>query len=308
MNRRHFVGQVLLGSAVFTSHYRTADLAAAHAGGLTIKFVGMMGFVRRSDNSILVALPGHHTQAHYAHVPFLMARSGSAIAGALGLTRMPGVAAGAFDTELTSAPTDAFVYRCLDGLDLEVIPNSGGAAVDNQATQLAQMHLIAPGKRVRNNLRRWSSATVSLQGGHLANASAHPDAGKVFSFGSYQQPLTDAARYDVAGATLRVTSGTEVQTFSAGDGAAAELWVVSAAAAPSAASDPKRLEHGGILFEYLSDATPITAYSPDAEGRITMATELPCAPGALASLGAGAARAYPPMVELCFNGYYGGDE
>jgi hypothetical protein len=218
---------------------------------------------------------------------------------------MPGVAAGAFDDRLVNEAPDAFVYRCLDGTDMEVA-TSGAVEVDNQATQLAQMHRIAPGRPLRGNLRRWAHATVSLQGGRLSNGSAHPDAGKVFSFGSYEQSLTDAATYFASSAILRLASGAEVSTFAATDDDGGEMWVVSAAGPRMEVGDPKRLEHGHILFEYLDGASPVTAYCAEATGRITMATELPCAPAALASRVGGATPAYPPMVELCYNAFFDG--
>jgi hypothetical protein len=270
--------------------------------GFSVKFVGMMGFVRRSDGSLLVALPGDHHLGQSSHVPFLMARSGSTVAAALGLTPMPGVVAGAFDQELANAPADGFVFRCLDGSDIEIV-SSGGVVVANEASQMAQMHRIAPGKRVRGDIRRWSQSTVTLLGGVLRNAAAHPDAGRVWSFGSYQQPLTDAVRYDVSAATVRLSSGAAVRTFAAGAADPAELWVVSAAGPRTEAGDPKRLDHASVLFNYFAAAEPITPYCPEAEGRVTFATELPCS-ASLASSRGGAAMAAPPFVELCFNGYY----
>jgi hypothetical protein len=272
-----------------------------------VHFVGMMGFVKRSDRSLLVALPGQDPMGHFVHVPFLMARTGSNIATSLGMTSMPGVAAAAFDQRLNNTASDAFVFKCVEGAELQI--TSGAAvAVDNAATHLAQMHRIAPGKRLRNNLRRWANSAVSLQGGQLANAAAHPDAGKVWSFGSYQQALTDAVDYTAPGAKLRYESGAEVRTFAPGADETAELWVISAAGPRTDIADPKRLEHGVVLFHYLSDAPPVVAYCASAEGRITLATDLPCAPSAVASRSTAAARTYPPYVELCYNGFFGDDE
>jgi hypothetical protein len=270
--------------------------------GLSINFVGMMYYVTRSDGSVLVALPGTHRLGHYAHVPFLMARAGSSIASALRMTRMPGVVPGAFDSRLADAPAGAFVFRCLEGLDLDVDAAGNAFAVDHRATHLAQMNRIAPGKRLRGDLRRWSLATVGLRGGRLDNAAAHPDAGKIWSFGNYQQPLTDATRYTVSAARITLSTGARVDRFIADRNNPAELWVVSSAGPRTDAPDPKRLEHSHILFEYLSGATTIVPTCDTAEGRIVPATDFPCASGTLASMRGGVAAAAPPFVDLCYGG------
>lgn len=299
MNRRHFLGQVALGAAV-ASVARPA-VAAQGASGLRIKFVGMMGYFTRSDASLLVAVPGKHHAGLYGHVPFLMARTGSAIAQALGLTAMPGVVAGAFDMTLASSPAGAFVYRCLDGIDLDVSAAGAAVAVDHRATQLARLQAIAPGKRLRNDLRRWAQSTITVQGGLLENSAAHPDAGKIWSFGSYQQALTDATMYSAPAAKVRLSMGAQVQAFDAGLGALDELWIVSAAGPRTDPPNPKRLEHGHMLFEFFADATPIVPTCDTAEGRITIATELPCASGT-ASRGGAAAVTAPPYTEFCPGG------
>lgn len=298
MDRRKFLGQVLLGSAAITAASGRLH-GRQPAGGLVLHGVGMMGYVTRSDGSVLIAMPGAHPMGHHPHTPFLMAPSGSAVAAALGLTPMPGVVAGAFDARLANTAPDAFVFRCLEGSELEVI--SGSARVDNQADQLAQMPLIAPGRRLRQDLRRWASANVLLQGGRLDNDAAHPDAGKVWSFGAYQQRLTDATRYSAATATLRLSSGRDVLIYDADSGHSAELWVVSAAGPRTAAADPKRLTHGAALFQFFADGEPIVATCDEAEGRITVPSDLPCATG-VASADMRAAAAAPPFADLCYGG------
>lgn len=300
MNRRRFLGQVVLGSTAASLVHR--PLTARTAGGLRIKFVGMMGYVTRSDQSLLIALPGESLMGQYTHVPFLMARAGSAVAKGLGLTAMPGVVAGAFDMELADAPADAFVFRCIDGADLEVTSPYRSRKVDNRATQLAQMQAIVPGKRLRSNLRRWAQATVSIEGGILENSAAHPDAGKVWSFGDYKQQLTDATIYSIASATIRLTVGSRVLSFVA-DTDIADLWVVSSAGPRTDVPNPKRLEHSHLLFEYFADAAPVTATCEEAEGRITLATELPCA-STVASTTGHAARMAPPFTDLCPGGLW----
>ncbi len=266
-----------------------------------MKFVGMMGYVTRSDQSLLVALPGAHRSGHYSHVPFLMAPAGSAIAKALDLTPMPGVVAGAFDMALADAPPGAFVYRCLDGVDLAVTSADGTRAVDNRASQLAHMQAIAPGKRIRTNLGRWAQSTVTVDGGLLENSAAHPDAGRVWSFGSYQQQLTDATIYSSPSAMVRLNVGSRVASYLADPAHPADLWIVSAAAPRGDVPNPKRLEHGHLLFEYFADAEPVTPTCETAEGRITFATEMPCSGGS-ASLGGATARVAPPHVDLCPGG------
>ena len=259
-----------------------------------------MGYITRTDRSILVAMPGQDSMGHYPHAPFLMARTGSAVANALGLTSMPNVAPAAFDDKLVDAPSGAFVFRCLDGCDIEI--DTGVAPVENHATQLAQMYRIAKGKRLRNDVRRWSNATVTLRGGRLDNSSAHPDAGKVWSFGAHQQQLTDATVYTASAAAVRLSAGSTVNSYAATTSEAGELWVVSSAGPRSDVPNPKRLEHGAILFQYFADADAVTAICEEAEGRLTLATDLPCATGAYASLTGAAAAAAPPHVDLCYGG------
>lgn len=301
MNRRDFVGQVMRGAAVASFVPRPS--AAQPSGGLRIKFIGMMGYVTRSDGSLLVAMPGEDRMGHYTHIPFLMARTGSAVARTLGLTSMPGVVAGAFDMDLADAASDAFVFRCLDGADLEITSSDGSRLVDNRASQLADMQQIAPGKRLRNNLRRWAPATVSVQGGLLLNSAAHPDAGKVWSFGDYRQQLTDATFYTNASASISLLAGSRVSTSDATAGAAADLWIISSAGPRTDAPNPKRLEHGQLLFEYFANAQPITPTCEEAEGRITLATELPCSSGS-ASARIAAAPMAPPYTDLCPGGLW----
>lgn len=299
MNRRHFLGQFVLGSAALSAISSRVS-AVGQSGTLKVKFVGMMGYITRSDQSMLVAMPGHHPMGLYPHVPFLMARTGSAIATALGLTPMPAVVAGAFDDRLANEPSGAFAFRCLEGCDLEI--HAGGSAVDNQATHLAQMTQILPGKRLRNDVRRWSTAIVTLRGGRLDNSAAHPDAGKIWSFGSHQQPLTDATLYTATGGSLQLSAATHVSTFVPSADEVAELWVVSSAGPRTDIADPKRLVHSEVLFQFLAQADPVIPTCAEAEGRITLATELPCSPSHSASSVARLPVAMPPYVDLCIGG------
>ena len=123
MNRRQFVSRVSLGAAAACTTFAKPSLAAASgtSGRVNVRFVGMMTFVERSDRSFLVATPGQHAMDHMTHVPFLMARAGSAAAKALGMVRAPGVVPAAFDTELVNTNPDEFVYRNLDNTSIEVI-------------------------------------------------------------------------------------------------------------------------------------------------------------------------------------------
>jgi hypothetical protein len=260
-----------------------------------------MLYVTRSDGSVMVALPGGHSLGHYGHVPFLMAPQSSAIADALEMSAQPGVVPGAFDARLADVPAGAFAFRCLEGLDVEIV-GSTSAPVTHRATHLAQMNRVASGKRLRGDLRRWALGTVSLRGGQLDNAAAHPDAGKIWTFGDFSQPLTDATLYRAAAASIRVYSGARVQSFTADAADPGELWIVSAAGPRADVPNPKRLEHAGLLFEFFSGATVITPTCEEAEGRITLATELPCGATAVASAVGGYARTAPPFSELCPGG------
>jgi hypothetical protein len=299
VNRRRFLASVSAGAAAVLAT-TAAPRAFARRGRLTVRFVGMMGFVRRTDGSLLAVTPGHHAMQHFAHVPFAMARTGSRIALALDMQPAPGVVAEAFDDAVVGAGPDDFVFRCLEHSSLEVTAHDGGLAVDNRADQLAQMRVIAPGKRLRGDLGRWSHATVSLSGGRLVNSSAHPDAGKLWTIGTHQQPLTDAVNFQGGAASLRLTAGRDVRTFTPPDGEVAELWFVSSAGPRIDRGNPKRLEHGDLLSQFLVGADPMIAECETATGRDVPPTGLPCGVPAFASMGTAGARAFPPHMELCF--------
>jgi hypothetical protein len=270
------------------------------ASGVTLRFVGMMGFVERTDGSFLVATPGHGAHAHVTHQPFLMARAGSRIAQAFAMTPAAGVVPGAFDMRLADASPGGFVYRCLENTSLDVAAGTG-TAVANASTQMARLDRIVPGSRVRGNVEQWASSRVSLRGGRIEDSSAHPDAGRVWSFGDYRQRLTDAVNFEAAaGAEIRLTSGAEARTFEGGAGRHEELWIVSAARARETET-PTRLEHSVAAFDYLAEATPLIAECAEAGGREVPQTEFPCTHPTNAGVGGAAAgRAFPPYTELCF--------
>ena len=302
MNRRDFVSRVALGTAAACTGFGKPVKAAWVSAPLNIRFIGMMGFVERRDRSFLVATPGD-THHHVTHVPFLMARAGSRIAKALNMKSAPGVVPGAFDTQLENSSSSDFVYLSLANTSVEVTSGTEDA-VDNLATQMAHLGSIAPGKRVRGNVERWASATISLRGGRIENSSAHPDAGKVWSFGGYRQRLTDAVNYhNAAGAatTLRLTSGTEVSKISVAADESAELWVISSAEQADRVNNPNRLIHSELAFEYLVGATAVLAECPDATGRVVPSTQLPFVKPSSASAGViGREAAMPPLTEFCF--------
>jgi hypothetical protein len=301
MNRRDFVSRVALGAAVACTTLGKTTPVAAQSGRVNLRFIGMMGFVERSDGSFLVATPGatHH---HMVHVPFLMARAGSPAARTFGMAPAAGVIPAAFDTQLVGTRPADFVYRSLANTAIDVLSGTDGA-VDNAASQMAHLADIAPGKRVRGNLEKWASATVSLRGGRVENSSAHPDAGKEWSFGSYRQPLTDAVNYsnsDGRTTTVRLTSATEAATLTVEAGEAAELWIISAADPGDRQNDPTRLVHSGLLFNYLVDAQPVLAECAEATGREVPPTELPFVRPTTASAGLIASSMIPPLTEFCY--------
>jgi hypothetical protein len=264
----------------------------------------MMAFIERNDHSFLVATPGQlATNHHMTHLPFLMARAGSPIAKALGMTPAKGVIPAAFDTEFEGTNPSDYVYRNLSNTSIDVISGSDDA-VTNDANEMAQLQDIAPGKRVRGNIERWASTTVSLRGGRLENSSAHPDARKVWSFGEYRQRLTDAVNFkNTSGAatTIRLTSGTDVRSYTIAAGERCEVSLISAATPDARMNDPMRLVHSGVVFEYLVDAKPVIAECDEATGREVPATELPFANPSSAGVGLIATgREFPPMSDLCF--------
>lgn len=299
MNRRQFVSRVSLGAAAACTTFRPS-LAAAATGQVTLRFVGMMGFIERQDHSFLVATPGQHH--HMTHVPFLMARAGSSIAKALNFMPVAGVIPEAFDTTLVGTRPQDFVYRSLSNTSLDVVSGTR-ESVTNEATQLAQMDRIAPGKRVRGNVEKWATSTVSLRGGRLENSAAHPDAGRVWTFGDYTQRLTDAVNYKgEAGAStsIRLTSARDAQTHVIRDGEQEDLWIFSAAALEDRGGSPTRIEHSDLVFEYLVDAKTVVAECQNATGRTIPPTEVPFVGPSSASMGIVASSMVPPDSWLCW--------
>jgi hypothetical protein len=300
MNRRDFVSRVALGATVAcTQLAKTAS--AATPGRTNVRFVGMMTFIERTDRSFLVATPGQHGLHHMTHVPFLMAKAGSPVAIALGMAPAPGVIPASFDAQLVGTRPADFVYRNLDNTSIEILAGTSDA-VDNRTHQMAMLQKIAPGKRMRGNVEKWAATTISVRGGRLDDSAGHPDAGKLWSFDGYQQRLTDAVNFSSEEAvTIRVTSGTDVRTFSARAGEVADLWMISAATPDSRLPEPAQLAHTEVLLEYLVDAKATQAVCPDATGRRVEPTEVPYVRPTSASAGivAGNAAA-PPIMEICF--------
>ena len=306
MNRRQFVSRVSLGAAAACTTLARPAIAASSTGQMTLRFVGMMGFIERQDRSFLVATPGQHH--HMTHVPFLMARAGSSIAKALKFSPAPGVIPEAFDNALIGTRPEDFVFRSLSNTSLDVVSGTR-EAVTNEATQLAQMDRIAPGKRVRGNIEKWATSTVSLRGGRLENSAAHPDAGRVWTFGDYTQRLTDAVNYkSEAGAStsIRLTSARDAQTHVIRDGEQEDLWIFSAAALEDRGGSPTRIEHSDLVFEYLVDARTVVAECSSATGRTVPPTEVPFVGPTSASMGVIASESrIPPDSWLCWMALFG---
>ncbi len=302
MNRRDFVSRVTLGGVVAAcTDFGKSVQAAPATSAVNVRFVGMMTFVERSDRSFLVATPGQHAIHHMMHAPFLMARAGSPIAKAFDMKPVKGVVPAAFDTSLIGSNPGDFVYRNLANTSLEITSGSNDA-VANHADEMALMNRIAPSKRVRGNVEKWASSTVSLRGGRIENSEGHPDAHKVWTFGSYKQRLTDAVNYIGDGATtIRLTSGVDAATFTGDTSGQNQLWVFSAAMPGESVGEPTMLEHSEVLFDYLVDATPVVATCPEATGRIAPATELPFGMPTSASNGIiASSSSMPPWSEICF--------
>ncbi|MEO8681484.1 MAG: hypothetical protein ABI665_20720 [Vicinamibacterales bacterium] len=303
MDRRQFVSRATLGAAAACVHFGTPSTASAATGRINIRFIGMMGFVERADRSFLVATPGQHGMHHMTHVPFLMARAGSLAAKAFGMTPLPGVVPEAFDTQLIGTNPADFVYRSLENTSLEIVSGTRDGVINN-ATEMAQMRDISPGTRLRGNVEKWASATVSIRGGELQNSSAHPDAHKVWSFGTYRQRLTDAVNYanePGANTVVHLTSAAEAQNLSVAAGETAELWMISAATPDARSANPTRLEHTELLFDYMVDAKPTLAECADATGREVPDTLLPFVKPTSASMGIVASETtMPPYSDFCF--------
>jgi hypothetical protein len=263
----------------------------------------MMAFIERNDHSFLVATPGQLAMHHMVHVPFLMAKAGSPVAKALGMVPVSGVIPAAFDTEFEGTNPSEYVYRNISNTSLEVISGDVDEVI-NEANEMAQLQDIAPGKRVRGNIERWASTTVSLRGGRLENSAGHPDAHKVWSFGDYRQRLTDAVNFlnvDRAATTIRLTSGTDVRSFSVTPGQSCDLTMISAAAPSDRMNGPMKLVHSELVFEYLVDAKPVLAECAEATGRQVPHTELPfLTPTSASGVLSAAEKSFPPITDLCF--------
>jgi len=302
MRRRDFVSRVALGGVAAACTTLGKPVQAAAANKVNVRFVGMMTFIERADRSFLVATPGQQAMHHMVHTPFLMARANSAVATAFDMKPAKGVVPEAFDTALIGSNPTQFVYRSLDNTSLDVVAGSGDA-VNNLADEMALMNKIAPHKRVRGNVEKWASSTISLRGGKIENSEGHPDAHKVWTFGNYKQKLTDAINFSAmsAATTIRLTSGVDAVTFTAPADEPAELWVISAAQPGEAQGEPTMLEHSQVLFDYFVDATPVLATCSEATGRITPHTELPYLPPTSASNGIVASSTMvPPWMEICY--------
>jgi len=304
MNRRDFVSRVALGAAAACTALPRSSEASSVSGQLRVRFVGMMAFIERNDHSFLVATPGELAMHHgLVHVPFLMAKAGTPIAKALGMVPVRGVIPAAFDTEFEGTNPSEYVYRNISNTSIEVISGNTDA-VTNEANEMLQLQKVAPGKRVRGNIERWSSTTVSLRGGRVENSAGHPDAHRVWSFGNYRQKLTDAVNFmntNREATTIRLTSGTDSRTFTVAAGETCDLTMISAAAPEDRMNDPMRLVHSQLVYEYLVDAQPVLAECAEATGREVPYTELPFVTPTSASNGIIASeRTFPPLTEFCF--------
>ena len=131
---------------------------------------------------------------------------------------------------MARSPAD-FVYRILANTSIEVV-SGPPTAWSTKPTQMAHLQQHRAGQARRGNLEKWASTTVSLRGGKLENSSAHPDAGKVWSFGNYQQRLTDAVNYSNCPERRRHPTDQRHRRADADGrrGAGCELWMISAAA------------------------------------------------------------------------------
>ena len=194
MNRRQFVSRVSLGAAAACTTFAKPSLAAAISSKVNVRFVGMMTFVERSDRSFLVATPGQHALHHMTHVPFLMARAGSARSPRPSAWCRRQASCRRPSTPSSSTPTPASSSTAISTTPRSRSSRARRRGVESR-DQMAQLQKIAPGKRVRGNIEKWASTTVSLRGGRIENSPGHPDAGKVWSFGDYQQRLTDAVNF-----------------------------------------------------------------------------------------------------------------
>ena len=144
-----------------------------------MRFVGMMTFIERADRSFLVATPGQHAMHHMTHTPFLMARAGSAIAKAFDMKPVAGRRAGGVrhGADRHAARPISFI-AALGNTSLDIVSGTQRGRRRTTRRRWRMMNRIAPGKRVRGNVEKWASSTISLRGGRLENSSAHPDAGQ----------------------------------------------------------------------------------------------------------------------------------
>jgi hypothetical protein len=305
MDRRAFFGS--LGTvAVGLASQSSAQSLTRIAPNVVIHFVGMFGFVRRSDGSLVAATPGPSSMAHLEHSSFLMARKGSVAASILGLTPYPGVVPSAIDPRLEDTTQNEFVFACTGNVAFEVT-STNQVGVAGVPAEVMQMQRIAPGKPVRRDLMKWAELTVVLQSGRLVNETVHPDANKQWRFGStHVQHLTDAVRYESSDVVVRMTHGSEVRDLRPDKSDRVEFWVVSAPtnAAAARTTDPTKLTHSEALFDFLVDATPIIGECPEAVGGRIRETAFPCSEPKMAALGSAALPTFPWLPEWCNPGYF----
>ena len=159
VNRRHFVGQVVLGST-FASFVRR-PLAAQDAGGLRVKFVGMMGYVTQI-RSVVAGRPSG--RASHGALPPCVVSHGSRrqrrLPGLSGLTAMPGVVGRCVRHDARRRPRRRVRVPlprwCRHRGDIH---RRICARSTTRRPSWRRCRLIAPGKRLRNNLRRWARST-----------------------------------------------------------------------------------------------------------------------------------------------------
>ena len=209
MKRRDFVSRVVLGGAAACTTLGGAAHAAPSSGVLQVPIHRLDG-IRRAQRPVVPRRnPGPIASPRHARAVSDGAQGSPSCERASGWCQRRASYPSAFDTELEGTHPCDFVYRSLENTSLEVISGQSDRVV-NEATQMAHLDRIAPGKRLRGNLEKWASSTISLRGGKIENSSAHPDAGKMWSFGSHRQQLTDAVNYRNLPGTateIRLTSG-----------------------------------------------------------------------------------------------------
>ena len=203
-------------------------------------------------------------------------------------------------------PTD-FVYRYLDNTSLEIVSGTSDARHQPGHRDGADAERSRRASACAATSRSGRRPPCRFAAAGSRTPPAHPDAGKVWSFGSYQ-PAADRCRElherRRRRTTIRLTSAADAQdVHGRRPGETADLWVIQRGDAGRAQRQP---DAGSSTARCCSTTSwtpqPVVAECPEATGREVPATELPFVqPDQRQHAASSASGAtYPPLTDFCF--------